>query len=261
MKIHPTAIIHPKAKIADDVEIGPFCTIGENVEIGSGTRLMSSVVIEGWTTLGNDNVLYPGVVIGVPPQDFGYHGERAFVKIGSRNEFREYVTIHRAATPEGVTTVGDENLLMGYVHVAHNCTVGSQVTMANYAGMAGHSVIESQAVLGGLVGIHQFARIGRLCMVGGLAKVVKDLPPFSVVDGNPARVFGTNYRGLRRRGIDAPTRQAIKQALGILLSPDYTVSEAVEAIREQIPTSPEIEHFVDFLTHPSRMGVLRRPCG
>ena len=256
MKIHPTAIVHPHAKLADDVEIGPFTTIGENVEIGAGTVIRSSCVIEGWTTIGRENIIYPGVVIGVEPQDFGYHGERSYVRIGDRNTLREYVTVHRGAHEESETVIGDDNLLMGYVHVAHNCRIGSQVTMANYAGMAGHSVIEDQAVIGGLAGMHQFVRVGRLCMLGGLSKVNKDVPPFCMADGNPTRIFGTNFRGMRRRGFSSETRDAIKNALYILTNRGLTVPLAVEAMRQELPDLPEGRQFIDFIATKSRMGVL-----
>lgn len=261
MNIHPSAIVHPKAKLAEDVEIGPFSIIGENVEIGAGTKIMSSVVIDGWTTIGCRNRIYPGVTIGMAPQDNGYKGERAFVRIGDDNEIREYVTIHRAANEDGITTVGSGNLLMAYVHVAHNCTVGNQVTMANYAGMAGHSSIGDQAVIGGLVGIHQFARIGRLCMIGGLAKINKDIPPFTICDGNPARIFGINFRGMSRRGINAEERQHMKKAIRLLCGSGLTVSQAVETITKDLPDIEVIRQLVDFVTHPSRMGIQVRSCG
>lgn len=259
--IHPSAIVHPNAKIGENVEIGPFCTVGENVEIGEGTRLLSSVVLDGWTTLGKNNLLYPGVVIGVPPQDFSYKGQRSYVRIGDNNEFREYVTIHRAATEEGVTAVGNGNLLMGYVHIAHNCSVGNQVTAANYAGMAGHSSVGDQAVLGGLVGIHQHTKIGRLCMVGGCSKINKDLPPFSVVDGNPCRIFGINFRGMRRRGIDKDARLAIQTAMRFLASSGMPVSAAMAKIEAELPQCEEIQQFLDFLRHPSPMGILNKAAG
>lgn len=261
MKIHPSAIVSPKAYLAEDVEVGPFSIIGDNVTIGAGTKITSSVVIEGWTTIGENNLFHPGVVVGTPPQDLGYHGERAYVKIGNDNELREYVTVHRAANLDGVTTVGDGNLLMAYVHVAHNCTVGNQVTIANYAGLAGHSSVGDQAVLGGLVGVHQHAKIGRLCMVGGLSKINKDIPPFSVVDGKPVRIYGTNFRGMRRRGLGADVRGEIRKAMKFLCGLGLTVSQAVQRMLSELEQSPELLELVDFLQHPSRMGVLNRGCG
>lgn len=256
--IHPSAIVHPKARIGEGVEIGPFSIIGENVEIGDGTKIMSSVVIDGWTTIGKNNRIYPGVTIGLAPQDFSYKGQRSFVTIGDNNDLREYVTIHRAADEDGLTSVGNGNLLMANVHIAHNCRIGNQVTMANYAGLAGHTVVDDQAVLGGLVGIHQHTRIGRLCMVGGCSKINKDLPPFSIVDGNPCRLFSMNFRGMRRRDISKESRLAVQKAIFILGSMGLTISAAIERIDSELEHTPEIEQFLDFLRAPSHMGVLNK---
>lgn len=258
MKINPTAHVDPNAQLADDVEIGAFTIIGPNVSIGAGTVVRSSCVLEGWTSIGENNVIHAGVMIGGEPQDFGYKGERSFVRIGSRNILREYVTIHRGAHEDTTTVVGDDNMLMAYVHVAHNCCVGSQVTMANYAGMAGYSQVDDQAVLGGLCGLHQFVRIGRLCMVGGLSKVNKDVPPFCMADGNPMRLYGTNFRGMRRRDIDAETRNAVKAAFNILTDRSLAMPQAIEAIERDVPDLPEVREFVEFLRAKSRMGVLTR---
>lgn len=256
--IHPTAIVHPKANIAEDVDIGPFTVIGENVTIGSGTKIMSSVVIDGWTEIGKNNRIFPGAAIGLPPQDFGYKGQRAFVKIGDDNEIREYVTIHRAATEDDTTFVGDQNLLMAYVHIAHNCRVGSQVTIANYAGLAGYTVVEDQAVLGGLAGFHQHTRVGRLCMVGGCSKINKDVPPFSIVDGNPCRIFGMNFRGMRRRDISKESRLAVQNAIRILGSMGLTLNDAIERIDSELEHTKEIIQLLEFLRAPSHMGVLNK---
>lgn len=258
MKIHPSALVHPGAEIGENVEIGPFSIIGEHVRIGSGTRIMSSVVIDGWTTLGSDNVIFPGAVIGVAPQDLRYNGERSYVRIGDRNQIREYVTIHRASDPEGETSLGSDNLIMGYVHLAHNCHLGSQIIIANYVGLAGHAVIEDQAVLGGMCGIHQFVRVGRLGMVGGMAKVIKDVPPFAIVDGQPARIYGLNIRGLQRRGVDKEARMGLKRAFRLMTQSGLNLNQAIEAIRTTVESAPEVEHLVRFLESPSRMGVMNR---
>ncbi len=261
MFIHPTAIVHPGAEIDEGVQVGPFTVIGENVRIGRGTVVMSSVVLDGWTTIGCDNVIYPGAAIGTAPQDLSYRGQRSYVRVGDRNQIREYVTVHRAADEDGVTSVGSDNMFMAYVHIAHNCHVGNQVVMANYAGMAGHSLVEDQAVLGGLSGIHQFVRVGRLCMVGGLAKITKDLPPFSIVDGNPARIYGLNSRGLRRRQIPEESRLALKRGLRFLTSSGLNLGDAISAIRKGVHPCPEVDHLLGFLSSPSRMGILVRPAG
>ena len=258
MKINPTAHVHPEAILADDVEVGAFTIIGPNVTVGAGTVIRSSCVLEGWTTIGSDNLIHPGVIIGCEPQDYGYKGERSYVRVGDRNIIREYVSIHRGAQPESETVVGSDNMLMGYVHVAHNCQVGNQVTIANYVGMAGHSVIGDQAVLGGLGGFHQHVRVGRLCMIGGLSKVNKDVPPFCMADGNPMRLYGTNFRGMRRRDINAETRDAIKMAYNILTSRGLSLTVAIDAIQKDLPNFPEVQEFVDFLKVKSHMGVLLR---
>lgn len=258
MKIHPSALVHPGAEIGENVEIGPFSIIGEHVRVGSGTRIMSSVVIDGWTEIGSDNVIYPGAVIGVAPQDLRYNGERSYVRIGDRNQIREYVTIHRASDPEGVTSLGSDNLIMGYVHLAHNCHLGSQIIIANYVGLAGHAVVEDQAVLGGMCGIHQFVRIGRLSMVGGMAKVIKDVPPFAIVDGQPARIYGLNIRGLQRRGVDKEARMGLKRAFRLMTQSGLNLNQAIEAIRTTVEPSPEVAHLVRYLETPSRMGVMNR---
>lgn len=258
MKIHSTAVVHPGAELGEGVEVGPYCTIGEHVRVGPGTRLLSHVVLEGWTTLGQENVVHPFAVIGCDPQDLRYRGERAYVVVGDRNQIREHVSIHRASDPEGVTSIGDDNLLMGCVHVAHNCALGNGNVVANYVGLAGHVTVEDQAVLGGMCGIHQFVRIGRQSMVGGKAKVIKDIPPYALVDGIPARIFGPNLRGLRRRGVSQEVRLALGRAFRLITDSGLNLSQAVEAIRASLPASPEREHLLRFLGAASRMGVLNR---
>ncbi|HXE71223.1 MAG TPA: acyl-ACP--UDP-N-acetylglucosamine O-acyltransferase [Candidatus Nitrosotenuis sp.] len=257
-KIHPQAIVHAGAELDYDVEVGPFSIIGPHVRIGSGTRIHSSVVIDGWTTIGYDNEIYSGAVVGLAPQDLRYTGGRSYVRIGNRNVIREYVSIHRASDPEGETVVGDGNLLMGYVHVAHNCRLGNQIIMANYVGLCGHVEVEDQAVLGGMAGVHQFVRVGRLSMVGGMAKVTKDVPPFALVDGQPARLYGINIRGLQRRGLTREARQAIKQAFRLILQSGLNLRQAIDAIRQTVPPCDEVRHLLSFLESPSRMGVMSR---
>lgn len=258
VKIHPSAIVHPRAELAEGVEVGPFTIIGEHVRVGRNTRIHSSVVLEGWTTLGENNEVYPGAVIGAAPQDLSYDGSRSYVVIGDGNIIREYVTIHRASDPEGMTFIGNGNLIMGYTHVAHNCRLGNQVIIANSAGLAGHVEIEDQAVLGGMCGVHQFVRIGRLGMVGGMAKVIKDVPPFTMVDGQPAWVRGLNLRGLKRRGVNREARMALQRCHRLLYRSGLNLSEAIEAIRRCVAPGPEVEHLLGWLEAPSRMGVMIR---
>lgn len=199
-KIHPTAVVDPRAELASDVEIGPFCYIGPYVEIGEGTRLHNHVSVSGPTTIGRDNDIYPFTAIGTDPQDLKFSGEHALCIIGHRNQIREHVTIHRGTeNGGGITRVGNDNLFMVASHVAHDCMVGSHVIIANQVMLAGHVVIEDGANIGGGAGIHHFATIGTLSFVGGLTRVKKDVPPFMQVDGDPAEVRGVNKIALKRR--------------------------------------------------------------
>ena len=259
-KIHPSAVVDPAAEIADGAEIGPFCVIHGNVSIGKGTKLHSSVVVGEWTEIGEDNEFYPGAVVGVAPQDLRYGGERAYTKVGHRNVFREYVTVHRASDAEGITSIGDDNLLMAYTHVAHNCILGNQIVIANSVGIAGHVEIEDQAVLGGMCGLHQFVRVGKLAMLGGMAQIRQDIPPYSMVDGQPARVFGMNIRGMQRRGIDKESRQALKACYRLILQSGLNLTQAISSIKANVDQTDAVKHLVRFLENPSKMGVcIREP--
>jgi UDP-N-acetylglucosamine acyltransferase len=259
-KIHPSAIVDPSAQIAEGADIGPFSIIHANVKIGAGTKLHSSVVVGEWTELGENNEIYPGAVIGVAPQDLRYSGERAYTKLGDRNVIREYVTIHRASDAEGVTAIGDDNLLMAYTHVAHNCLLGNQIVIANSVGIAGHVEIEDQAVLGGMCGLHQFVRVGKLAMLGGMAQIRQDIPPYAMVDGQPARVFGMNIRGMQRRGIDKESRQALKSCYRLILQSGLNLTQAINSIKANVEQPDEVKHLVKFLESPSKMGVcIREP--
>lgn len=257
-KIHPTAIVDPRAQLADGVEVGPFCLVGPDVKIGRDTKLHSSVVVDGWTEIGESNEFYPGAVVGVAPQDLRYNGEKSFVTIGHRNVIREYVTIHRASDEGSSTTIGSDNLIMAYVHVAHNCQLGSQIVISNSVGLAGHVEIEDQAVLGGMCGVHQFVRVGRLAMLGGMAKVTQDVPPFGMVDGQPVRLFGMNIRGMQRRGVTKEARQGLKQCYKLILRSGLNLGQALDAIRNTVETCDEVEQLVKFFEHPSKMGFCIR---
>ena len=252
MTIHNTAVISPSAKISKGVKIGPWSVIGENVEIGKNTEIGSNVVIDRWTTIGKNNKISPGAVIGTAPQDKKYDGVRTYVKIGSGNIIREYVTINRATETDTGTVVGDNNFFMAYTHVAHNCKVGSNVTMVNFSGLSGHSVLEDGCVLAGMVGIHQGARVGRLAMVGGLSKVVKDIPPFARADGHPTRIYGLNTIGLTRKNIPAPVIEKLKKAYKILFRSGMNTSQALGKIEEEIPLIDEIQYLINFIRTSDR---------
>jgi len=247
MAIHPNAVVDPTAEIAAEAEIGPFCVVGPKSVIGPRVKLLSHVVV-GNCIIGADSVIYPGAVLGGEPQDRKYVGEDTALIIGERTHIREFVTVHRATGDGEQTLIGDDNLLMAYSHIGHNCKIGHRVMLANCAGVSGHVAIGDDANVGGFVGIHQYVRVGRLAMLGGYSKVVRDVPPFSLVDGRPAMVKGPNVTGLKRQQISPETRENLKQALKLLYRSGLSLSRAIARIREEIPVSPEIEDLLQFLT-------------
>jgi UDP-N-acetylglucosamine acyltransferase len=247
MKIHPTATIDPTAEIGDDVEIGPYTVVGEEAVIGRGTRLRPHVVIEPYVTIGAGCDIFSGAVLGGIPQDRKFHGEKSYLKIGDDNIIREHVTIHRAAGAGEDTLIGDNNLIMAYCHIGHNCVLGNGITMASFTGISGHALIEDQANFGGYVGVHQFVRVGRLAMIGGISKVVQDVPPFMMADGRPCEVVGLNVRGLRRSAVSNQSRADLKQAYKLLYRSQLNTSQAVEAIDAEIESGPERDYLLDFI--------------
>jgi len=255
-KIHPTAVIEEGAVIGEDVEVGPYSLIGKNVKIGRGTKIHSHVLLTGWTTIGEDNEIYKGAVIGEVPQDFTYKGEESYVILGDRNIIREYVTIHRATGEYKKTSIGNDNLIMNNAHIAHNGCLGNQITMAGYVGLAGHVTIEDQVTLGGYCGIHQFARIGRMAMIGGYSKVIQDIPPFVLVEGLPVRILGLNVPGLRRRNVPSESRNALKSAIYLLTSRKYKLKDLPDIIRSKVNVTAEVEHLIRFISSPSKKGIL-----
>jgi UDP-N-acetylglucosamine acyltransferase len=256
-QIHETAIVHPGAKLGKNVVIGPYAIIGEHVELGDDCIVGPHVVIEGWTKIGVGNRFSHGASIGCEPQDLKFKGEKSDLVIGDYNNIRENVTISRGTEGGGgETRVGSHNLLMAYSHVAHDCQVGSHIVIANGTGLGGHVVVEDRAVIGGLVGIHQFSKIGKMAMVGACTKVVKDVPPFVMVDGNPAKVSGINIVGLRRNGLSPEVRDEIKKAYRILYRCNLIISQAIEQMEQELQASPEIDHFIRFLRNSDR-GICR----
>lgn len=255
--IHPTAIIKPGAKLGKSVEIGPYSIIGENVEIGEGTKVGSHVLVEGWTKLGKNNQIFHGASIGLEPQDMKFKGEESYLFIGDNNTIRENATIHRGTEEGGGETwIGNDNLIMAYCHVAHDCQLGNHIIMSNATNLAGHVIVEDYAVLTGLTGIHQFVRIGKMAMVGAHSKVVKDVPPYVLVDGHPARVNGINVVGLRRNGVSPELRSEIKRAYKLLYRSNLNISQAIEKMDQELDASEEIEHFLRFLRNAQR-GICR----
>ncbi|MCK4536070.1 MAG: acyl-ACP--UDP-N-acetylglucosamine O-acyltransferase [Desulfuromonadales bacterium] len=255
--IHPSAIIHPSAEIAEDVTIGPFSIVGEEVKIASGTVVGSHVVIDRWTEIGEDNQIFQFASIGAAPQDLKYQGEETFLKIGNRNRIREFVTLNRG-TPGGggITTIGDDNLFMAYSHVAHDCLVGEQVILANGATLAGHVEVENFAILGGLVAVHQFCRIGSHTMISGGAMVSQDILPYTVAQGDRAKMMGLNLVGLKRRGLSKETIRGIKQAYRLLFRAGLRMEEAIQQIESDLDITPELQHFIDFIRNSQR-GIAR----
>jgi UDP-N-acetylglucosamine acyltransferase len=255
--IHSTSIVDAKANIDTNVEIGPFCIIKAGAVIGKGTRLLSHVIVEGATEIGEDCTIHPFSSIGLPPQDLKYKGENTRLCIGRNNIIREYTTIHRASVGgDGVTAVKDNNFLMAYVHIAHDCKVGSNVIMANAATLAGHVSVEDYAVIGGLVAVHQFTRIGKYAMVGGFSGIGQDVPPYMVASGARAKLFGPNTIGLKRHGFSDVSITAIKKAYKILFREKKTLKDAIMKVREELPPSEEITHLVEFIEQNKR-GICR----
>jgi len=245
--IHPTAVIDPTAVVGEDVRIGAYAIVGPNCVVGARTVLGPHVVLERLVTLGAECEVRPGAVLGGPPQDHKFKGEETRVVIGDRTHIREMVTIHRSTGEGEDTTVGDDCLVMAYVHIGHNCRVGSHVMLSSYAGLAGHITVEDNVVVGGMVGLHQFVRIGKLAMVGGYSKVVQDVPPFMLADGRPADILELNVRGLRRAGLTPSVRAGLRQAYKFLYRSNMNTSQALGAIAEEVESSPELDYLVEFV--------------
>ena len=256
-RVHPTAVISDKASIADDVEIGAYAVIGDDVEIGAGTRIGSHVVINGPTTMGVDNHIYQFASIGDDPQDKKYAGEPTSLIIGDRNTIREYCTVSRGTVQDqGVTSLGDENWIMAYVHIAHDCVIGNKCIMANNVTLAGHVHVGDWVIFGGFSGAHQFCRVGAHAFLGMYAGVNRDVPAYLVVSGQPAVPKGINSEGLKRRDFDAEQIRNIKNAYRILYRQGKKLAAAIDEIAELAKDRPELDVFLESLRSSER-GVLR----
>lgn len=256
-KIHPTATVHTQAILEKNVEIGPGTVIGPNVRIGEGTKVEAHCLITGWTTIGQDNIIHHSVTIGVPPQDLKYKGEKGEIIIGDKNVIREFVTIH-LPSGGGQTVIGNDNFIMVHAHIPHNCRLGNQVAIGGYVGLAGYTEIGDQVIVGGLAGIHQFVRIGRLSMIGAQSKVTQDIPPFMLVDGNPAQVRGINSIGLQRRGVSNEAMAEIKKAFKYIYESGHNTAEAAKEIKKRLRPLPEIEQLLAFLEKDSHRGISKK---
>jgi UDP-N-acetylglucosamine acyltransferase len=252
--VHPTAVIHPEAQLGSGCEIGPYCVIGEHAVLGDNCRLHSHVVVDGHTTLGEENEVFPFACIGLQTQDLKWKGGVTRVQIGERNSFREYVTIHSATNDGDATVVGSDNHILAYCHIAHDCRLGNDIIMSNVATLAGHVIVEDHAVVGGLAAVHQFCRIGRMAIIGGCSKVVQDVPPFMLADGNPAQTRTINKVGLERNGVSEEAHSALKQAYKILFREGLTIPNALSRIEAELTPLPEILHLVQF-TRASERGI------
>lgn len=254
--IHSTAIVDASAAIAEEVEIGPYCVIGRDVVIGSGSVLMNHVTIAGPATIGRFNRFYPYCSVGQRSQDLKYTGEPTFLEIGDHNNFREFCTVNRGTMPDTKTVIGSHGNFLAYSHVAHDCIVGDHVIFSNNGTLAGHVVVEDYAVIGGLSAVHQFCRIGQHAILGGCTKIVQDVPPFMIADGNPAEIRGVNQVGLERRGFDADDIRSLREAYRLLCRANLNVKQACETIRTDLPSNAHISHLLAFI-EASKRGIVR----
>jgi len=252
--IHPSAVIHPDARIGDGCQIGPYCVIGPHVTLGPNTRLHSHVVIDGHSELGADNEIFPFAAIGLKTQDLKWKGGVTWTRIGHRNTIRENVTIHSATSDGDATCVGDDNNILAYCHIAHDCRLGNHIIMSNVGTLAGHVIVEDRAIIGGLAAVHQFCRIGTMSIIGGCSKVVQDVPPYMLADGNPATTRTINKEGLRRNGVSEAAQAALKQAFKLLIREKLTISNALDRIEAELPPCPELTHLVEFV-RASKRGI------
>ena len=250
--IHPSAVIHPAAQIGSNCHIGPFCVIGEHVSLGANCKLHSHVVVDGRTSLGTGNELFPFAAIGLKTQDLKWKGGVTRTLIGDHNVFRENTTVHSATNDGDATVIGSHNHFLAYTHIAHDCVVGSHIVMSNVGTLAGHVIVEDHAIIGGLAAVHQFCRIGRMAIIGGCSKVVQDVPPFMLADGNPAETKALNKVGLERNGVSEEAQAALKKAFKILFRDGLTVSNALVKIEAELPGLPELQHLIAFVKSSER---------
>ncbi|HUN65844.1 MAG TPA: acyl-ACP--UDP-N-acetylglucosamine O-acyltransferase [Bacteroidota bacterium] len=253
--IHPTAIVSPKAKLGDNVSVGPFTIIEDDVVAGDGTSISSNAFLASGTRLGRECRVHHGAVLGSPPQDLKFRGEITTLEIGDHTVIREYVTMNRGTHDRWKTTVGNHCFLMAYAHVAHDCIVGNHVILANSVNMGGHVIIEDHAVVGGIVAIHQFSHIGCHSMIGGGFRVTKDVPPYVLAGQEPLAFSGLNIVGLRRRNFPQETLQLVEKAYQLIYYSQLNVSQALERIKKELPATDEMKHIVDFI-EKSKRGII-----
>ena len=255
--IHPSAIIHPTASVGAGCEVGPFCVIGAHVELGENCWLQNQVTIMGPSKIGSNNKFYAFCSIGQQTQDLKYSGEPTHLQVGNGNTFREFVTVNRGTSPGASTRIGDEGNFLAYSHVAHDCTVGNRVIFSNNGTIAGHVEVGDHAIISGLTAVHQFCRIGAYAITGGCSKIVQDVPPYTIADGNPAKIRGLNKVALERHGFSLEAQQAIKDAYKLLYRSKLNLPEALLRMEAELPHLPEVVHFTSFLAATNR-GVTRQ---
>src|SRR5438067_9841037 len=256
VQIHPTAIIDPGAQIGEGTIVGPYRVIGADVVTGPDCWLQRHVTLCGPMKAGANNNFYASCSIGQQTQDLKYRGEPTYLEIGHDNTFREFVTVNRSTTSEGKTRIGSRGNFLAYSHIGHDCTVGDEVVFSNNGTLAGHVRVDDNAVMGGLTAVHQFCRIGRFAITGGCSKIVQDVPPFMIADGNPAEIRGINLIGMERKGVTPETVKLIKEAFRIIYRSKYNTGQALEAIRNELPAADEIKLFTDFIDNSQR-GIIR----
>jgi len=255
-QIHPTAIIHPGAEIGPGTIVGPYCVIEEGVVLGADSWLQHHVTLCGPTTVGARNKFYAYCSIGQQTQDLKYQGEPTYLEIGDQNVFREFVTVNRSTTGNGKTRIGHRGNFLAYSHIGHDCVVGDEVVFSNNGTLAGHVQVGDHAVMGGLTAVHQFCRLGRYAITGGCSKIVQDVPPFMIADGNPAKVRGINVVGLERSGFPPETIKTIKEAFRLIYRSKYNTRQALEAIQQELPATAEITQIIEFIQQSER-GIIR----
>jgi UDP-N-acetylglucosamine acyltransferase len=255
-QIHPTAIVEAKAEIGAGTIIGPYCIVHAGVVLGPDCWLQHHVTLSGPTVAGARNKFYAYCSIGQQTQDLKYLGEPTYLEIGDENTFREFVTVNRGTASTGKTRIGNCGNFLAYSHIGHDCTVGDAVVFSNNGTLAGHVQVGDHAIMGGLTAVHQFCRLGRYAITGGCSKIVQDIPPFMIADGNPAQVRGINLVGLERSGFAPESIKVIKEAFRLIYRSKYNTRQAIEAIQQELPASEEINQIVEFIQQSER-GIIR----
>jgi len=251
-RVHPQASVHPKACLEDDVEVGPYAIVGKDVKIKKASQIDPFAQVLGHTEVGRGCRIFSYALVGISPQDLKYKGDKSYLIIGDNNIIREFVTINPGTIKDSKTIIGNDNLIMAYSHIAHNCIVGNNNIFANAATLAGHVAIEDRVVIGGLVAIHQFCRVGSFSIIGGCSKVVQDIPPYSMCDGHPAKVYSLNLVGLRRANFSKDKIDIIKKAFKILFFEDHPINVAKEIVKDKLPASTELDYLINFISTSQR---------